>query len=121
MLLFNSSIFNQLIHKLPYLDPTKARDAFYTRENEIKQIESLIPEIREKIADTKDMKTETFKKLGDKRLMEEGIAAAFGSAEGGSLNGEGTFMLSIFLQNLFDHTNMHHQAMLLCYYLYVVF
>ena len=47
------------------------------------------------------MKTETFKKLGDKRLMEEGIAAAFGSAEGGSLNGEGTFMLSIFLQNLF--------------------
>merc|ERR1719273_2477589 len=64
------------------IDPTKARDAFYTRENEIKQIESLIPEIREKIADTKDMKTETFKKLGDKRLMEEGIAAAFGSAEG---------------------------------------
>ena len=47
------------------------------------------------------MKTETFKKLGDKRLMEEGIAAAFGSAEGGSHNGEGTFMLSIFLQNLF--------------------
>jgi len=72
------------------IDPTKARDAFYTRENEIKQIESLIPEIREKIADTKDMKTETFKKLGDKRLMEEGIAAAFGSAEGGSLNGEGS-------------------------------
>ena len=45
------------------------------------------------------MKTETFKKLGDKRLMEEGIAAAFGSAEGGSHNGEGKFMLSIFLQN----------------------
>ena len=94
--------FNQLIHKLSYLDPTKARDAFYTRENEIKQIESLIPEIREKIADTKDMKTETFKKLGDKRLMEEGIAAAFGSAEGGSLNGEGRFMLYISLQNIAD-------------------
>ena len=31
------------------LDPTKVRDAFYTRENEIKQIESLIPEIKEKI------------------------------------------------------------------------
>ena len=69
------------------LDPTKVRDAFYTRENEIKQIESLIPEIKEKIADTKDMKTETFKKLGDKRLMEEGIASAFGGA--GSSNGEG--------------------------------
>ena len=100
-ILFNSSKFNQLIHKLSYLDPTKARDAFYTRENEIKQIESLIPEIREKIADTKDMKTETFKKLGDKRLMEEGIAAAFGSAE------EGTFMLSISLKNI---SNIHHQA-----------
>ena len=71
------------------LDPSKVRDAFYTRENEIKQIESLIPEIKEKIADTKDMKTETFKKLGDKRLMEEGIASAFGSAEAGSSNGEG--------------------------------
>ena len=64
------------------------------------------------------MKTETFKKLGDKRLMEEGIAAAFGSAEGGSLNGEGKVMPSISWQN---NTNMHHQAMLLCYYLYVVF
>ena len=108
--MLNSSKFSQVLHILSYLDPTKARDAFYTRENEIKQIESLIPEIREKIADTKDMKTETFKKLGDKRLMEEGIAAAFGSAEAGSHNGEGTFMLSIFLQNLSDHTNIHHQV-----------
>ena len=35
------------------------------------------------------MKTETFKKLGDKRLMEEGIASAFGLGEGGASNGEG--------------------------------
>ena len=43
---------------------------------------------REKIADTKDMKTETFKKLGDKRLMEEGIAANLGATtENGDLNG----------------------------------
>ena len=68
-------------------DPSKARDAFYTRENEIKEIESLIPEIREKILDTKDMKKETFKKLGDKRLMEEGMAAAFSSGAAGSSNG----------------------------------
>ena len=34
------------------------------------------------------MKTETFKKLGDKRLMEEGIAANLGAASGdGALNG----------------------------------
>ena len=70
-------------------DPSKVRDAFYTRENEITQIESLIPEIKEKIVDTKDMKTETFKKLGDKRLMEEGIASAFGLPEAGASNGEG--------------------------------
>merc|ERR1719273_499923 len=74
--------------KAESIDPTKAKDAFYTRENEIKEIESLIPEIREKIADTKDMKTETFKKLGDKRLMEEGIAANLGATtENGDLNG----------------------------------
>merc|ERR1712227_557331 len=72
---------DKLKMKTESIDPSKVRDAFYTRENEIKQIESLIPEIKEKIADTKDMKTETFKKLGDKRLMEEGIASAFGSAE----------------------------------------
>ena len=70
------------------LDPAKARDAFYSREIEIKEIESLIPEIREKISDTQDMKAETYKKLGDKRLMEEGIAANLGPASGdGALNG----------------------------------
>merc|ERR1712223_2303969 len=81
---------DKLKTKTESIDPTKVGDAFSTREKEIKEIESLIPEIREKIADTKDMKTETFKKLGDKRLMEEGIASAFGSAEAGSSNGEGT-------------------------------
>ena len=30
------------------------------------------------------MKTETFKKLGDKRLMEDGMAAAFAAAAGAS-------------------------------------
>ena len=70
------------------LDPAKARDAFYSREIEIKEIESLIPEIREKISDTQDMKAETYKKLGDKRLMEEGIAANLGPASGDrALNG----------------------------------
>jgi len=78
---------DRLKAKTETVDPTKAKDALYTREDEIKEVESLIPEIREKIADTKDMKTETFKKLGDKRLMEEGIAANLGSASGdGALN-----------------------------------
>jgi hypothetical protein len=71
------------------VDPSKVGDAFSTRENEIKEIESLIPEIREKIADTKDMKNETHKKLREKRLMEEGIATVFRSGDGGSLNDDG--------------------------------
>merc|ERR1712117_724868 len=40
-------------------NPDKKEDAFYT------------PEIREKITDTRDMQTETNKKLGDKVLAEE--------------------------------------------------
>lgn len=55
-------------------DPSKKYDAFYTREREIKEIEGLIPEIKEKIADTKDMAEETIKKIGDRRLMEEAFA-----------------------------------------------
>merc|ERR1712228_664229 len=40
-----------------------------------KEIEALIPEGKEKIADTNDMKRERFKTLGDKKSIEEGIAA----------------------------------------------
>ena len=36
------------------------KDAFYSREREIDEIKGLIPEIREKITDTKDMQEETF-------------------------------------------------------------
>jgi len=43
-------------------------------------MEALIPEIREKIADTKDIKAETFKKIRDKKSMEEGIAANLASS-----------------------------------------
>ena len=61
-------------------DPLKKDDAFYTREKEIEEIESLIPEIREKIADTRDMQEETHKKLGDRVLMEEKELEAISSA-----------------------------------------
>jgi hypothetical protein len=57
-------------------DPAKKDDAFYSREREITEIEGVVPEIVEKIADTKDMQNETFKKLGDRRLMEEAISSA---------------------------------------------
>ncbi len=61
-----------------FSDPSKSKDAFYTREREIKEIEGLIPEIREKIADTKDMQQETVKKIGDKRLVEDMLTAQQG-------------------------------------------
>ena len=37
--------------------------SFYSREKEIKEVETLNPDIKVKIADTKDMKTEVLRKL----------------------------------------------------------
>jgi len=66
---------DRLNSKTESTDPSKAKDLNYSRENEIKEIEALIPEVKEKIADTNDMKRDTFKTLGDKKSIEEGIAA----------------------------------------------
>lgn len=77
----------KLKSKTESIDSSKGKENFLSRDEEIKEIEALIPEIREKIADTKDMKAETFKKIGDKKSMEEGIAANLGLASGDAENG----------------------------------
>jgi len=68
------------------VEPAKAKDAFYSSEKEIKEIEGLIPEIKEKIADTKDMQQETIKKIGDRRLVEDMMAQAAAKASSESAN-----------------------------------
>ena len=57
-------------------------------EKEIVEIEGLIPEIREKIADTKDMQQESVKRIGDRRLIEDAMAAKIAAEANKEQNGE---------------------------------
>jgi len=73
------------------VEANKAKDAFYSAEKEVKEIEGIIPEIKEKIADTKDMQEETVKKIGDKRLnMIAEATAATENGKGDTLEGSST-------------------------------
>ena len=57
-------------------------------EKEITEIEGLIPEIREKIADTKDMQQESVKRIGDRRLIEDAMAAKIAAETNKDQNGK---------------------------------
>ena len=50
-------------------DESKKNDPFFTREKEIADIESLIPEIKEKITDTNEMKGESIKKVAEMKTQ----------------------------------------------------
>merc|ERR1712241_1392907 len=81
--------------RISFLKEAKAKDAFYTAEKEVKEIEGIIPEIKEKIADTKDMAKETIKKIGDKRLNL--VAEASSAKENGdaSASDKATTILTV--------------------------
>jgi len=72
-----------LENKTESVDESKANDAFYTREKEIKEIESLIPEIKEKITDTNEMKEEALRKMAE-------VKEQMGFGSGSSLSGAGS-------------------------------
>ncbi len=61
---------------------SETNDAFYTPEKEATEIESLIPEIREKIADTRDMQAiKKFKQLSSYIRNSFGKSFAEGDPE----------------------------------------
>merc|ERR1712088_66215 len=61
-------------------DESKKEDALYTREKEATELEALIPEIREKITDTNEMKAESLRKMRE----AVGFPSAGGSSAGAS-------------------------------------
>ena len=61
------------------------RAQFYTVEGEIEELEALLPDIREKIADTIDLEKESIRKLNEN--AEAVAAKAAGGGEGGSSSG----------------------------------
>ena len=63
-------------------DESKKNDPFFTREKEIADIESLIPEIKEKITDTNEMKDESIKKVAEmKEQIGFGSSSSFSAAK----------------------------------------
>merc|ERR1711970_1663562 len=62
-------------------DETRTDDAFYTREKEIEELEKLLPEIREKIQDTNEMKEETMRKMKEEAGFSNGAGTSGESAK----------------------------------------
>merc|ERR1712012_82151 len=78
---------DNLINKTESVDESKKDDAFYTREKEIKELEALIPEIKEKITDTIEMKEESVRKIAE---VKEQMGFGSGSSSEAGTSREGS-------------------------------
>lgn len=78
---------DNLKNKTESVDESKKDDAFYTREKEIAEIESLLPEIQEKITDTIEMKEENSRKMAEMKEQMGFGASSFGSDSGAGSSG----------------------------------
>merc|ERR1712062_931510 len=76
---------DNLKNKTESVDESKKDDVFYSREKEIAEIESLLPEIQEKITDTLEMKAENQRKIDE--VKEQ---MGFGKGTSGSDPGAGS-------------------------------
>merc|ERR1711953_528457 len=78
---------DNLKNKTESVDESKKDDVFYSREKEIAEIESLIPEIQEKIADTVEMKEENNRKMAEVKEQMGFGSSSFGSDPGAGSSG----------------------------------
>lgn len=78
---------DNLANKTESVDESKKDDAFYTREKEMAELESLIPEIKEKITDTNEMREESLRKIAE---VKEQIGFGASSSGGASSSSSGS-------------------------------
>merc|ERR1711953_486275 len=78
---------DNLKNKAESFDESKKDDVFYSREKEIAEIEALIPEIQEKIADTVEMKEENNRKMAEVKEQMGFGSSSFGSDPGAGSSG----------------------------------
>merc|ERR1711974_322012 len=78
---------DNLKNKTESFDESKKDDVFYTREKEIAEIEALIPEIKEKITDTIEMKEENNRKMAEVKEQMGFGSSSFGSDPGAGSSG----------------------------------
>merc|ERR1712083_981554 len=57
-------------------DTSRTDDALYSKEKEIAELEKLLPEIREKIQDTEEMKNETIRKMKEEVGFTNGVGSS---------------------------------------------